>query len=323
MNNRRKWLGAAALAAAMRPAFAQSPNFPSKPISLVGPFPAGASTDVISRIYAAKLSPLLGTAVIVDNKPGAGGMISVNAVARAPADGHTLLVVSNTFLIAPYVYRNPQYDALTGFLPVTGLFTTPIALSARPDFPAKSLAEFVALAKASPGKFSYSTWGIGTSAHLQMELLRMRAGIDVLHVPYKNGPEAGQAVMGGQTDVGFDTVFSLAPRLKAGQLRALTVFSPKRATVLPEVPTNGEQGFADIEQLGFCGLVAALNTPREVIDKLVQASAQVVRDADYGRRLRTYGADPFLVTPEQWGNFMREETAKIREVTARLKIALD
>ena len=128
-------------------------------------------------------------------------------------------------------------------MPVTGLFTTGIALSVRPDFPAKSLTELVAMARAQPGKLSYATWGVGTSAHLQMELLRGRAGMDVLHVPYKAGPEATQSVIGGQTDIGFDTVFGVAPRVKAGQMRALTVFAPKRAAVLPEVPTNGEQGF--------------------------------------------------------------------------------
>jgi tripartite-type tricarboxylate transporter receptor subunit TctC len=256
MNQRRTLIRAAAFApfAAMAPrANAQAPAFPARTITLVCPLAPGSSIDVIARVYATRASALLGVPVIVDNKPGAGGAIAAGLVMRAPADGNTLLIASNTYIVAPHVYRKSEYDPLVTFTPVTGLFTTGIVLSARPDFPARSLGEFIALAKANPGKYTYSTWGVGTSAHLQMELLRMRTGIDVLHVPYKSGPEASQATMSGLTDLGFDTVFGVAPRLKAGQLRALTVFAPRRATVLPEVPTNVEQGIPDIEQLGFCG----------------------------------------------------------------------
>jgi tripartite-type tricarboxylate transporter receptor subunit TctC len=326
MNQRRTLLRAAALAplvASLPRAVAQSAPFPSKTITLVCPLGAGASIDVIARIYATRVSPLLGVPVIVDNKPGAGGAIAAGIVMRAPADGHTLLIASNTYIVAPHVYRKSEYDPLTTFTPVTGLFTTGIVLSARPDFPAKNLAEFIALAKANPGKYTYSTWGVGTSAHLQMELLRMRAGIEVLHVPYKSGPEASQATMSGQTDLGFDTVFGVAPRLKAGQLRALTVFAPRRAVVLPDVATNVEQGIPGIEQLGFCGLVAPAGTPREAIDKLVNASRQVVADPDYAKRIQAFGAEPFMVTPEQLHKFLREEVAKVREVTSKLAISLD
>lgn len=326
MNHRRTLLRAAALTslvASLPRAAAQSTAFPSKTITLVCPLGAGASIDVIARIYATRASALLGVPVIVDNKPGAGGAIAAGIVMRAPADGHTLLIASNTYIIAPHVYRKSEYDPLVTFMPVTGLFTTCIVLSARPDFPACNLAEFVALAKANPGKYTYSTWGVGTSAHLQMELLRMRAGIDVLHVPYKSGPEASQATMGGQTDLGFDTVFGVAPRLKAGQLRALTVFAPQRAVVLPDVPTNVEQGIPGIEQLGFCGLVGPAGMPREAIDRLVNASRQVVADTEYAKRIQAFGAEPFMVTPEQFLRFLREEVAKVREVTSKLAISLD
>lgn len=326
MNQRRTLIRAAAFApfASMASrANAQAPAFPARTITLVCPLAPGSSIDVIARIYATRASALLGVSVIVDNKPGAGGAIAAGLVMRAPADGHTLLIASNTYIVAPHVYRKSEYDPLVTFTPVTGLFTTGIVLSARPDFPARSLGEFIALAKANPGKYTYSTWGVGTSAHLQMELLRMRTGIDVLHVPYKSGPEASQATMSGQTDLGFDTVFGVAPRLKAGQLRALTVFAPRRATVLPEVPTNVEQGIPDIEQLGFCGLMAPAATPRAAIDRLSQVSQQVVADADYAKRLQAYGAEPYPATPEVFQKFLREEVAKVREVTSTLKIALD
>jgi tripartite-type tricarboxylate transporter receptor subunit TctC len=326
MNHRRDLLRAAVFTplASMAPrAMAQAPAFPAKTITLVCPLGAGSSIDVIARIYATKASALLGVPVIVDNKPGAGGAIAAGLVMRAPADGHTLLIASNTYIVAPHVYRKSEYDPLVTFTPVTGLFTTGIVMSARPDFPARTLGEFIALAKANPGKYTYSTWGVGTSAHLQMELLRMRAGIEVLHVPYKSGPEASQATMSGQTDLGFDTVFGVAPRLKAGQLRALTVFAPQRAVVLPDVATNVEQGIPGIEQLGFCGLVGLAGMPRDAIDKLVNASRQVVADPDYAKRIQAFGAEPFMVTPEQLHKFLREEVAKVREVTSKLAISLD
>jgi tripartite-type tricarboxylate transporter receptor subunit TctC len=317
-------LGAALAAVASRAgAQGASPAFPARTITLIGPFSAGASTDVISRLYATRLSTILGVPVVVENKPGAGGMLSVGTVARAQPDGYTLLVVSNTFLIAPHVYRNASYDPHAGFLPVAGLFTTPIALVAKPDFPAKDLAEFVALARRAPGKYTYSTWGIGTSAHLQMELVRLRTGIELVHTPYKSGPEASQAVMGGFADVGFDTVFSIAPKVRDGRVKALAVFAPARAAVLPDAPTNVEAGFPGIEQVGFCGVLAPAGTPRDVIARLAQASRQVLADPDYAARLSGFGADPLPMTPEQLDRFLREETAKIREVTTASRISAD
>ncbi|MES2538333.1 MAG: tripartite tricarboxylate transporter substrate binding protein [Pseudomonadota bacterium] len=320
---RRKTVIAGLLMAGVPGVHAQGVSFSKKPITLVGPFPAGASTDVIARLYAAKLSKLLDTPVIVDNKPGASGMLAAGHVARAPADGHTLLVVSNTYLIAPFVYKNAGYDALTTFTPVTGLFTTPLTLAAKPDFPAKNLAEFVAMAKKEPGKYSYSTWGVGTSAHLQMELLKIRAGIDVLHVPYKNGPESSQAVMGGNVSVGFDTVFSMGARVRAGQLKSLVVFDKKRAPVLPEVQTNAEAGFPDIDQIGFCGIVAPGKMPKDILDKLAEASRQVVADPEYASRLSAIGAEALPLVLEPWGNFLRTETVKVKEVTVKAKISAD
>jgi tripartite-type tricarboxylate transporter receptor subunit TctC len=314
---------AALLVAGVQAVQAQGVSLSKKPITLVGPFAAGASTDVIARIYAAKLSVLLDTPVIVENKPGASGMLAAGYVARAPADGHTLLVVSNTFLIAPFIYKNPGYDALATFTPVTGLFTTPLTMASKNDFPARNLGEFVALAKKNPGKYSYATWGVGTSAHLQMELLKLRTGIDVLHVPYKSGPEASTAVMGGSVDVGFDTAVSMGTKVRAGQMKSLVVFAQKRAPVLPEVQTNGEAGFPDIDQIGFCGIVAPARMPREILEKLAQASRQILADPEYAARLAGIGAEALPLVLEPWANFMRVETAKIKEVTTKSKISAD
>lgn len=307
----------------LQTAHAEGISLSKQPITLIGPLAAGASTDVIARLYAAKLSVLLDTPVIVVNKPGASGMLAASAVARAPADGHTLLVVSNTYLIAPFVHKEVGYDAMTTFRPVTGLFTSGIVLASKPDFPAKNLSEFIALAKKSPGKYSYATWGVGTSSHLQMELIKLRTGIDVVHVPFKSGPEASQAVMGGHVDAAFDTEFSLGSLVRSGRIKPLVMFAKKRSLVLPDVQTSDEAGYPDLAYIAFCGIVAPAKTPKEFLEKLAQASSQVLADPEYISRLRSMGAEPLPLAVDQFGNFLRAETAKINEVTAKVHISAD
>lgn len=305
------------------PAIADTPLSGDRPITLVGPFAAGGSNDVIARIFANKLSSIVGKPVIVDNKPGAGGIVAAEYVARAPADGHTLLVVSPTFLISPQVNPNAQYDAVRDFTGVTGLYTTQVTWVTNPSFEAETLAGFVSLAKASPGKFTYATNGVGTFSHLQVEQFSHRHGIQLTHVPYKSLPEGSQAVIGKMVDIAVDTPFSVSPRVQAQRLRPLVVFGSTREPLLPGTPTNSEAGFADASPLTvFAGLVASSKTPPEIIESLAAASAKVLRDPEYRARLESSGALVYDATPAELNRELQSQSTAYAELLRTLKLSL-
>lgn len=295
----------------------------AKPITLVCPFAAGGANDIIARVYAEKMSAILGTPVIVDNKPSAGGLLAAQYVRRAPADGGTLLVASNTTLIAPHVFRTPGY-AMSDFVGVSPLYTTGVVLLARPDQPVKNLAELVAAARQAPGKLTYATNGIGTFAHLQMELFKERTGIDLVHVPYKSLPEATQAVLGHNVDFAIDTPISAAPRVQGGQLQAVVVFGGTRERTLPQTPTNSEEGFAEPDPLlAFAGVLAPATTPKEVLEPLLRASEQVMKDPDFVAKVRANNVEAFPVRNAEFNRLLQAYDAKYRDVIARLKVPMN
>ena len=291
-------------------------------LTIVGPFGVGGLNDVVARMYAQKAAPLLKRTVIVGNKPGAGGLIAAQTVLRGNPQA-SLLVASNTFLIAAHAYRNAGYDPIRDFTPVTPLFTTSATWVARKDHPLKNLQELVGYAKNNPGKLSYATNGVGTYSHLQMETFKKRYGIDLLHVPFRSLPEGSLAVMSGDVDIAVDTPFAVAARVRSGNLRALAVFGPQREEALPGVPTADEEGFGEPSPLTiFCGLLASSRAPAPYVEGLRRPSEQAIRDPEFVSQLRAGGVSPLNVPPTELFEMMKAQDARYAEVIAALGISL-
>lgn len=291
-------------------------------LTIVGPFGAGGLNDIVARMYAAKVAPLVKRTVIVGNKPGAGGLMAAQTVLRGDPQA-SLLVASNTFLIAAHVYRNPGYDPIGDFTPVTPLFTTSATWVVRKDHPLKNLQDLVHYAKGNPGKLSYATNGVGTYSHLQMEMFKKRQGIDLLHVPFRSLPEGSQAVMSGDVDIAVDTPFAVAARVKAGNLRALAVFGPRREEALPGVPTAEEEGFGEPNPLTiFCGLIASSRAPAGYVEGLRGASGQAIKDPEFVSRLRSGGVSPLDVPAADLFEMMKMQNGRYAELIASLGISL-
>ncbi len=320
MKRRSVLIGAAvgmALGAA-RGLHAQQDNL----LTIVGPFGAGGLNDIVARMYANKAAPLLKRTVIVANKPGAGGLIAAQTVLRGAPES-SLLVVSNTFLIAAHVYKNPGYDPIKDFAPVTPLFTTSAVWVVRQDHPFKTLKDLVSHAKANPGKLTYATNGVGTYSQLQMERFKKRYGVDLTHVPYRSLPEGSMAVMGGEVDVAVDTPFAAAPRVQAGQLRPLAVFGPQREEAFPDTPTADEAGFGEPNPLTiFCGLLAPIKAPAPYLDELRSASRTAIRDPEFISQLRKGGVSPLDVSATDFFAMMKTQNERYAELIGALGISL-
>jgi len=291
------------------------------PITIVGPFGAGGTNDVVARIYADKLGKILKRPVIVDNKPGAGGLLAAQHVARARPDASVLLVASNTFLIAPHIFKNAGYNPQHDFKPVTSLYTTGVAWVTRPDFFAQSIKDLVEAARKEPGKITYSTNGIGTNTHLQMEMFQAHHGIRMTHVPFKALPEGTQAVLGGLVDLAVDSPFSVASKVKSGMLRALIVFGAQREEALPEVPTNAQAGYPVPGQLEiFAGIVAPATVADDALTAIRSASDQVMADADFQARLRNARVRPLPMSHAQFDSMMKAYSEKYDALVTRLQL---
>ena len=255
MNRREAARLIAAGALAGRSAWSQS--YPSRTVKIINPFPPGSPVDVVARPVAQKLQELWGQAVVVDSKAGAGGTLGAELVARAPADGYTLLVTSaSTHVIAPVLRKSLPYDALKDFVPLALVAHGPTAIVVHPSVPARTLAEFVQYAKSNPGKVAYASSGPGTILHLNGELFASKTGTQLLHVPYKGAVPASTDLLAGHVQLMFDSIANSAPQVKAGKLRALAVLTPQRSPLMPDVPTAAEQGFQGLEFPAWIGLFA-------------------------------------------------------------------
>jgi tripartite-type tricarboxylate transporter receptor subunit TctC len=302
---------------------AQSSRSTDAPVTLVAPFAAGGQIDTAARRYAAKLSVLLQRPVLVENRPGASGLLAAQRVARSRPDGSSLLVTSSSFLIGPHVYGNAGYDAFKDFAVVSGLYLSSAVLVVGAASQAKTLSEFVALCRKAPRQYSYATNGTGTYSHLLMEKFKADAGIDLVHVPYKSAPEASQAVIGHVAEAAIDTPFSAAPRTREGQLRSLVVFGARREDSLPGVPTAAEAGYPEAGKLTIlAGIVAPAKTPPDMLAALTQASARVAADPEYGAQLKSMGMEPVRESPAQVEQAMREQDVFYAGVIRRLGIVL-
>ena len=310
---RRKFLhlaaGAAALPAVSRFAWAQT--YPSRPVTLIVFAPAGGAPDIKARILGQALSQRLGQPVIIENRPGAGGNLALQAVARAPADGHTLLLVATPHAVNATLYE--QVNVVRDIAPIAGFSADPFVMLVNPSLPIKTLPEFIAYAKANPGKINMTSSGSGNLSHLTGEMFRMMTGVDVVHVPYKGTVPALTGLVAGEVHVMFDALPSALPHIQSGNLRALAVTSAKRVASMPDVPTVGEF-VAGYEVTGVMGVGAPRNTPAATIEKLNREINAVVADPGLKERLVDPDSTMLAGTPADFGRFIRDEADKWSKV---------
>ena len=298
---------------ALSTAWAQS--FPTKPIRWVVPFAPGGSTDTLARTLAIKLSDSLGQQVVVDNRPGANGNIGMEIVARAPADGHTILLgyIANV-AIAPSLYEKLPFDPLRDYEPITLLATSPNVLVAHPTVAAKTLKDLIALAKSQPGKLNYASASIASVGHLTGELLNDLAGIKMTHVAYKGSGQAVTDLLGGHIQLMFSGFSSTLPHIKSGKLRPLAQTGEKRSPALPDVPTIAESGFPKFEATAWYGVHAPAKTPKPVVNRLNADLVKALKLPDVSERLGGLGFEIAASTPEYYGNYIRSEIKKWAKV---------
>jgi tripartite-type tricarboxylate transporter receptor subunit TctC len=289
--------------------------FPSKPIRIVVPFAAGGGVDILTRVLAQHLSDRLKQQVLVDNRTGAGGNVGAEAVAKAPADGYTLLMATTgTHTINPNLYKSPPFDAEKDFAPITLVASVPNLLVVNPAVPAKSVKELVDLAKAQPGKLTFASFGNGTSNHLSGEMLKSMAGVNVLHVPYKSAPQAVTDLIAGQTTFAFVNTPLALPQVRAGKLRALAVTGSKRSASTPEYPTMNEAGVPGFLVESWYGLMAPAGTPDAVLARLNKEVTAVLAKPEVREFFAKQGADVITSTPAEFAGQIKSEKARWAEV---------
>jgi tripartite-type tricarboxylate transporter receptor subunit TctC len=319
---RRHLLALAAAAVASLPRASGAQAFPSRPVRVLVPVAPGGANDTTARLFAQKLSEHLGQQFYVENLPGAGGNLAIGNAARAAADGYTLLAGGGNFVINPSLYAKIPYDPVKDFTAVSLMCSSPHFLGVHPSVAATTVAEFIALAKASPGKFNYASAGRGTPAHLAGELFKLAFGLDITHVPFSGGGPAITATIGGHTPVIVSALPTGAPYAKAGNLRALAMMSAKRSSLLPEVPTMAEATGMNLEADIVTGLLAPAGTPDDVVDLLNRAVAGIIAPAEFRERLHALGFDPVASTPGEFADWIKLEIAKWAKVIREANIGV-
>ncbi len=302
---------AATGALALMPFAVQAQAFPAKALTIVVPFSAGGTTDILARVVGQYMAKDLGQPVIIDNRAGAGGNIGAQMVARAAPDGYTLLMGTvGTHAINQSLYKKMSFDPIKDFAPITRVALVPNLLVANPGQPFKNVKELIAYAKTNPGKVSFASSGSGTSIHLSGEMFSQLAGVEMQHVPYKGSAPALSDLLGGQTAIMFDNMPSVIGHVKAGKLRPLAVTTPQRSPALPDVPTIAESGVPGYSATSWFGLLAPASTPAPVIAKLNASILKALTDPEVKKKLAEQGAEPHGEKPEQFAEFIRTETAK-------------
>ncbi|WP_423199755.1 MULTISPECIES: tripartite tricarboxylate transporter substrate binding protein [unclassified Cupriavidus] len=324
MNLLRRTLVIAPLALACALATAQpATGYPNKPIRIIVPFAPGGTTDVLARILAQRMTLAWGQPVVVENRPGVGGTIGAAMVARAPADGYTLLLGTVHHTIAQAVYKKLSYNFGRDFEPVSVMALVPNVVVVNNDVPAKTIQEFVALARLQPGKLNYGTAGAGTAHHLIGEMFKLRAGVDLVHVPYKGSGPAVADLMGGQVQVMFDTVTSALPQVKAHKTRALAVTTAKRSSALPDLPTLSETVLPGFDVGTWFGIVAPAGTPAAVVEKIHGEIAHMVKVPEVRRQLLDIGAEPVGNTPAQMGAQIKTELTTYEALARQIRLVVE
>lgn len=313
----------AAAAVASMPA-ASAADYPEKSIRIVVPFSAGGATDMLARLVGQKLHTRWGQAVVIDNRPGAGGNIGAEAGARAAADGYTLLLVAAGFMaVNPHVYEKLNYDSVTSFAPITQLVSAPLLLVTHPSVPVSNFQEYLALVRSEPGKFILGNGGVGTAQHLGGEYLDMTANVKSLHVPYKGSAPATTDLLGGQVQAMLDNMVTLIPHVKSGKLRAIAVSAAERVPNLPEVPTMAESGLPGFETGTWYGIVAPAGTPKEVVDKLNREIVAILAEPEVRELLIEKGLQPVGNTPEVFADYIVAEREKAGRIVRAANIKVN
>jgi len=303
------------------PLFAQT--YPVRPVRFILPFPAGGPTDILGRIIGQMLSAELGQSVVPENRPGAGGNVGTEYAAKQPGDGYTIVLASPSLSISPVLYKKLAYDPVRDFAPISLVAEIPNILLVHPSVPAKTLKEFVQLAKANPGKLNFGSGGLGTSNHLGSEMLKGLTGINIVHVPYKGSNEAMVAMMGGHVDMVVIGVPPTLPHIKAGRVRPLAVLASRRLSYLPSVPTAAEAGVPNYEVGTTYGLLVPAGTPRDIINRLNADWIKIEAMADTKEKMRTAGYEPMTSTPEQYGEFIKTEMVRWAKVIKDANVKIE
>ena len=302
---------------------AAAQTYPAKPIRIIVPYPAGGTTDMLTRIVGQKLTEAWRQQVIIDNRPGASGNIGAEAVVRAPADGYLLLSASTVHTVNPSLYSKLAYDPLKDFTPIALLAQVANILVVHPSLPVHSVKEFIAFAKKRPGQLNFSSAGNGSAPHLTAEMFKTRTGVDMVHVPYKGAPPAMSDLLAGQVALTFATAPSAVPHVQTGHLRALGVSSATRIPALPKVPTIAEAGVPGYEAVGWNGLVGPSGMPPAIVDRLNAELVKIVRMPDTGKRLSDVGLDVRTSTAAEFAVFLKEEVVKWAKVVKDSGVRVD
>ena len=319
----RRWklgLVVAALAALASPVTAQT--WPTKPVKIVVPFGPGGPADVYARIVAQGLTETFKQQFIIENKPGAGALIGTEVVAKAAPDGYTLLMMSNTHTVNETLFAKRPYDLMRDLVPVAPVNSSDLVMVVHPSVPAKTLEEFVALAKAQPGKLSYASSGPGTPYHMAGELFKSMSGTDILHIPHKGSAEARNDVMGGHVQMMFDAVTAMKGAIDAGEVRALATTGLQRSSGMPNLPTVNESGVPGYEATIWLGIMAPKGTPQEIVDKLNAEIGKIIAKPEIRDAWAKQGAVPMTMTPDQFGAYLKQDIDKWAKVIKTAGIAI-
>jgi len=304
----------AALAAALATGQALAQGYPSKPVRMIIPFSAGGFSDVVGRVVGQKLSEALGQSIVIDNRPGASGIIGTDILVRAQPDGYTLLLNSFNHVVNPSLMK-PPYDPIRDFAAVSLIADgPPLVMMVNPSTPAKSMKEFIALAKSRPGKLNYGSSGVGTSGHLIGELFKQATGVNIVHVAYRGSGASMTAVVGGEVSMVSTYVPVALPQIQVGRLRPLAVTSAQRSRVLPDVPTMAESGVKGVVFAGFAGMLAPAKTPRAIVTRLNKEVVKMTKDPDFVKRYTAFDMNPIGSTPQEFVVYMQDGISKWAKV---------
>jgi tripartite-type tricarboxylate transporter receptor subunit TctC len=319
----RSTLALLGLAAVMAQTPASAQAYPNRPVKIVVPFATGGPADVYARFMAQRLGDALGQSFVVDNKPGGGSVIGTDLAAKAPADGYTLLMMSNTHTVNETLIPNKPFQLMRDFVGVAPINYSDLVLVAHPSVPANNLRELLAQAKANPGKMNYASSGPGTPYHMAGELLKSMASIDVVHVPYKGSSGARTDILAGQVQIMFDAITTMTEQVKAGKVKALATSGRTRSDVLPDVPTLSEAGVPGYEATIWLGLMAPRGTPQEVVNRLNEAVGKIVGAPEQKQQWSKQGAVPMVMNPTAFTRYLNEDIAKWSTVIKTANIKLD
>jgi tripartite-type tricarboxylate transporter receptor subunit TctC len=298
-------------------------SYPNKPIRIINPLAVGGAVDTMARMLAPALQEILGQTIVIESKPGAGGTIGANFVAKSPPDGYTILMVYDTYAVNPHVYKNLPFDSFKDLAPVTELVKIPLVVVAGNKLPANNLRELTDLSITKTNGINFSSGGAGSSGHLAAELLKTNLGIDMTHVPYKGGGPAMTATISGETDITILGAVITVPQIKGGNLKALAVLGKKRTPALPQVPTASEQGLTNFDVSSWVGVLVPAGTPAAIIDKINNAFAQALKTPAVQARMVEQGNEVVASSPAQFGVFLNQESVKWAKVIKDNNIQLE